>query len=160
MTQEAKLDRHILCEARGIDPSRPDYERLSRYASVGEWLIPQFERNTRLEVTVLGCNLMADFNLLGAIFDDQTDTGEVPDWQKTYSPVLLEPKDGVVSLSALHNGQLGHFAEDDLSKAPEWQQERICTTWNKLIESMFNHKQAVMRGDHISRIIGSRVIEG
>ena len=76
MEHQERPDRHQLCAERGVSPYKPGYEKLATYASIGEWLLPQFERKTGLVVSTLGHSVMADINLLGAHFDNSTDTGE------------------------------------------------------------------------------------
>lgn len=161
MEQIIRPDSHQLCTERGIHPSEPGYERLVRYASVGEWLVPQFERKTSIVVPALNYSLMADLNLMGAIFDDTTDTGRDPNWHETYDPALFINHDSSMSLTSpnIGNASLVATTQADLNMSPLEYRDNISSAWNQLVVAMFEHKQAVMLGGSSSDIIGTRVVE-
>ena len=160
MEHQERPDRHQLCAERGVSPYEPGYKKLATYASIGEWLLPQFQRKTGFPVSTLGYSVMADINILGAYFDNSTDTNQYPDWHRTYEQAIFpDTTPSKLVVPKIGPPDLTSKTHEDLSALPEENLERISGSWNQLVLSMFDHKCAVMGGSSISGIVATRVAE-
>jgi len=155
-----RSDRYELCIARGyIDPD----ERIARYASVGEWLTHQWERKSGERVEGVVYDLLADTNIALCAFDDNTDTGKVPDWQENYEPGLISPR-----------GEMGAFFHTNPSvpRTATYQMQarlklltaqhmgRVVDSWNLLVLAMHDYKAAsIVEGVSVEERVASRIHE-
>ncbi len=162
--ENAKADKYVLCEQRGISPADPLYPKVVQYAGVTGWLSSQFEEKTHTPVSPEGHALLADTLIIGPYIDHETERGGMPFWTETFEPLTFKniPKSSVVHPNPFWKSipnRLIQSLAGNINNLPEQRQEQLNFSWDAMLVSMFGHQEAVLGDVDVSEIIGARVLE-
>ncbi len=154
-----------ICSNAGIDNSFNNEVRLQNYAAVGEWMVPQFERQTGHSVSAEDYKLLALVNVALAIVDDSTDTNALPDWDQTYQPATMGTSSCCLPIFEAGSPlctypTLIEATADQLDQLNSKRADLVRSCWDSLVMAAYEYKLASISGEFsVSEIIVTRVGE-